>query len=256
MTEDAEFEMQPELVAQRREFAAAYKQASEQLKAAQGTVRTKSLETALWGWRWGRVVNEIHGKPPGQGGRNSAKGGVQQPGTLTHEQSMAYCQELGVSTKILVNGQASGTSTIVKLRKVANRVATEEHLRELIGEYGNIWRVVESLRDSNSGLSAQLRDRANDQAYRKAHNGSARREIGYNPRLGESTRRPAPGYSKFVPPQSWVSYLVQQGLTRGEISAALCVSLEALGPEESFKLWDRANRPDRYSENARGASHA
>jgi gamma-glutamylputrescine oxidase len=27
------------------------------------------------------------------------------------------------------------------------------------------------------------------------------------------------------------------------------ISLETLGPEESFKLWDRANRPDRYSEN-------
>jgi|ERR1700733_3044157 len=244
-----ETDMVEEMTARRKDFAAAFKQANEQLKAAQGTIQTKTLETALWGWRWGCIVNEIHGDPSGRGGPNSVKGGIQKPGSLTHEQSVAYCQELGLSTKILSNGQASGASTIAKLRKVANRVATEGHLRELVAERGNIWLIVESLRDSNAGLSAQeLRDRNNDRAYRKTHNGSTKREVGYNPRLGRSALRPAAGYSKFVPPQQWVSYLIQQGMTRGEISAALCISLDALGPEESFKLWDRANRPDRYAE--------
>ena len=35
-------------------------------------------------------------------------------------------------------------------------------------------------------------------------------------------------------------------MSRGEISAALCLTLDAIGPEESFKIWDRSNRPSRY----------
>jgi hypothetical protein len=203
-----------ELIAQRQEFAAAFKQASEQLKAAEDTARTKSLETALWGWRWGRAVNEIHGAPTGTQGPR-----------LSHEQILAYAGELGFTT-------ASGAGRIGQLRRVAARVATEERLRELLAEYGNIWWISQSLGSGKSGQ--ELRD---EQNKRNAVN---------NPKY--SGAKPATGYSKFVPPQSWVSYLVQQGLTRGEISAALCLSLEEIGPEESFKLWDRANRPDRYSD--------
>jgi hypothetical protein len=118
-------------------------------------------------------------------------------------------------------------------------VATEEHLRELLAEYGNIWWISQSFTSGKSGQ--EIRDEQNG------------RNAVSNPK--HSAARPVTGYSKFVPPQHWVSYLIQQGLTRGEISAALCISLEALGPEESFKLWDRANRPDRYSEHHVEARH-
>jgi hypothetical protein len=215
-----------ELIAQRREFAAAFKQASEQLEAAQGIVRTKSLETALWGWRWGRVINKMHGAPLGGGGdpRSSA--------ALSREQVLAYAGELGLPTALGKDGKPLAAERIGQLRRVAARVATEEHLGELLAEYGNIWWVGQSLTSGKSGQ--EIRDEQNKR--NAASNAKA------------TAARPITGYSKFVPPQDWVSYLVQQGLTRGEISAALCVSLDALGPEESFKLWDRANRPDRYSE--------
>lgn len=208
---------------QREDYATAFKQANEQLKVAQGTVQNKTLETALWGWRWGRVVNEIHGNPTGKG---------RGPGILTHEQTLAYCQELGLSMTIMTNGQVSGHITISTLRRVANRVTTEKHLRELVAQYGSLWRVADSLRDSNAGVSAQeLRDRSNERSRRR----KASQPLG-------------PGYGRFVPPQSWVSYLVQQGLSRGEVSAALCLVLEAVGAEESLRIWERARRPDRYSE--------
>lgn len=214
-----------DLTAQRLEFAAAFRSANRQLETAQGAVRIKTLETALWGWRWARVVNEVHGAPPGPGA-------PKRPGMLTNEQALAYCHELGLSTKIRANGCPSGGTTIGNLRNLAVRISTEDRLRELVAEYGSIYRIVDSLRESNVGLSGQ--------ELRYKHSRSSARQV---------RNLPKAGYSRFVPPQDWTSYLIQQGLTRGEISAALCISLEALGPEESFKLWDRANRPDRYTEN-------
>lgn len=224
MTTDIE-----QLVARREDYAAAYKQADEQLKAAQGTVQTKSLETALWAWRWARVVNEIHGAPTGEIGRFV-------PTALSHEQILAYAIELGFTTDLDKKGALKAGPRISQLRRVAARVATEERLRELLAEYGNIWWISQSLSSGKSGQ--EIRDEQN------------KRNAVSNPK--HSGAKPASGYSKFVPPQDWVSYLVQQGLTRGEISAALCISLEALGPEESFKLWDRANRPDRHNEGRVG----
>ena len=223
-------DLQATLVERRVTFAAAYKQASEQLdkateqmNIARGVVQNKTLETALWGWRWARTVNELHGVA-------TVGGGLSRPGSLTNEQGLAYCEELGLSTVRNARGRAGGTSTINKLRRVASRVSSEEHLRELLSEYGSIWRFEDSLRESNARASAQ-----------------ELRELDR-----QKSRRPAAaGYSRFVPPQSWISYLVQQGLLRSEISAALCLCLDALGPEEAYKIWDRAGRPRRYEEKGR-----
>ena len=148
------------LEGQRKEFAAAFKQAHEQLKIAQGVVKNKTLETALWGWRWGRVVNDLHGSPSG-GNRHS-------PSSLTHEQILAYCQELGLSTKIRASGAVSGTGTISKLRKIASRVATEDHLRELVAEHGSLTGIVEILRGTEAGKTARETDRERERSRRGA----------------------------------------------------------------------------------------
>jgi hypothetical protein len=68
------------------------------------------------------------------------------------------------------------------------------------------------------------------------------------PGFGQKIMPAAPGYSRFVPPQSWVSYLVEQGLSLSEISACLCLSLDEMGPEKSLKIWEDAGRPVRYKE--------
>ena len=44
-------------------------------------------------------------------------------------------------------------------------------------------------------------------------------------------------------PESWTRYVAEQGLSEGEIAAALTLALEEVGPEQSYKLWDQAGRP-------------
>src|ERR1017187_6704905 len=102
-----------ELIAQRREFAAAFKQASEQLEAAQGIVRTKSLETSLWGWRWGRVINKMAAPPLGGGG------GPRSSAALSREQVLAYAAELGLPTARGKDGKPLAAERIGQLRRVA-----------------------------------------------------------------------------------------------------------------------------------------
>lgn len=201
----------------RLDFAAAYKAAAEQLRIAQGTVKTKTLETALWGWRWGCVVNDIHGGPAATGGPVR--------GAISSDQMLAYCAEMGFSRTLSSNGHPSGATKVNALRRVAARITSEDHLRELVATVGSIWRIAQEL----GGEDHDRNQRHNRESSRR-----------------QNARKTATSHSKFSPPQSWSSYLIEQNMSRGEISAAMCVALEAIGPEETFKLWDRAGRPTRY----------
>ena len=210
--------MPDNLQEQRQEFAAAFKLANEQLTAAAKTVSEKSWTVTLFAWRYGGVLNAIHGVPAGTG----------IEGSIPARLMKGYCEELGFSTRPAAGGGFGGGSRISEFRRLAARIEEEELLREVYEEYGSLNRVC---RDYVRGLSA-----ADAQARQDAEN-------------KRRAARPT-GYSRFVPPQDWTSYLVQNGLTRSEVSACLCVTLESVGPEQSMKIWDRAGRPDRYVQEA------
>lgn len=204
-----------ELEQARREAAEAYRDASTGLALAQhdmdvarGNLNIQTLATNLAGWHWGKAVNALHGGPPGRGGGT-------KPGALNRATLIAYSQELGLSTYVDPLGNVSGGVTISMFRRMAAMIRDEEHLRELTAEFGSYGRIIEHL---STGRNAdEIRSGAKASVARS--------------------------YGRYAPPQEWSSYLVQRGLDRKEISAAMRVSLEALGPEESFKLWDHAGRP-------------
>jgi hypothetical protein len=204
-----------ELENARREAAESYRQATTSLAAAgmaltaaRGQINIQTLATNLAAWHWGRAVNALHGEPAGPGPTASS---------LNRAVTIAYCKELGISTEQGANGVPTGASMIGTFRRLAARIATEEHLRELTAECGTYQRISESLTSGKPGAEVK-KARAEQDSHSRA-------------------------YGRYAPPQGWSSYLVQQGLDRKQVSAAMRVSLEAIGPEESFKLWDRAGRP-------------
>ena len=198
---------------QRQEFAAVFKMANEQLITAARTVSEKSWTMTLFAWRYGGVLNEIHGKPAGTGIKGSIRGDLMK----------TYCEELGFSTQRDARGNLGGASRVAEFRRLAARIDSEGRLREVYEEYGNL-----------NGITRGFLRGATPEERRAAREAE------------ERARQPRPhGYSRFVPPQDWSSYLVQNGLSREEIGACLCVVLESIGPEESMKIWDRAGRPNR-----------
>lgn len=138
------------------------------------------------------------------------------PSALPDDIMTAYCRELGLSEFKNARGQATGAAGVGTMRRLAARVTGEDHLRELTDAYGNYHYIAESFATGETAEELKARKNSN---------------------------RPSSGYGRYTPPQEWSGYLVQQGLSRREIAGAMRVSLEAVGAEESFKLWDRAGRP-------------
>lgn len=211
------------LAEQRMDYAAAFVSARTQLRVAQGVVTTKTLEVALWAWRWGRAVNDIHGVPTGRGNGRQ--------GALTPEQMLAYCIELGLPTKLRKEDDGrqpyrpTGGSTVNEYRYLAVKVSTEDHLRELVADIGHVDRIIKNFHETEK--TPEARDKIN--------------------RSARARRRPT-SHSKYAPPQDWHAHMRGQGYTRGQIGAIIAVTLYSVGPERSIKLWESADSPGAYDE--------
>jgi hypothetical protein len=208
---------------QRQEYAAAFRMASEQLATASRMVSEKNWTVTLFAWRYGGVLNEIHGKPAGTG--------LHGEGSIPASVMETYCEELGFSTQRDAYGNLGGGSRVAEFRRLAARIGDEDRLREVFEEYGSLKSVTRGFLRGTAAEETQQGQMLADRTRRSADRGTGSRR--------------SPGYGRFVPPQDWTSYLLQRGLSRGEISACLCLVLDSVGPEQSLKIWDHAGRPDR-----------